>query len=60
MWVQIRAAKLTDAPLTSVALLPNGSTTPSHPLVLASSYDNKVICQSFALKAFGGACSGGE
>eukprot|EP00884_Botryococcus_braunii_P015364 jgi/Botrbrau1/2510/Bobra.0079s0002.1 len=45
---QIRAAKLTDVPLAAVALLPlpSQSAGASHPLVLASGYDNKVYAYS--------------
>lgn len=42
--VQVRAAKLTDMPCTSMAVLPGptGSTS-LHPTVLCGSYDNKVL-----------------
>ena len=43
MLVQVRAAKLTDMPCTSIAVLPvTARTAAAHPTVLCGSYDNKV------------------
>ena len=41
---QVRAAKLTDMPCATMAILPApGDSISAHPIVLCGSYDNKVL-----------------